>query len=48
MYLSSQLFFETPHKTLKFQEPRKVSAATDKKYKHGRVEVSLLYFPVCF
>ena len=30
MYLSSQLFFETPRKTLKFQEPRKVNAATDK------------------
>ena len=31
MYLSSQLSFETPRKTLKFQEPRKVNAATDKK-----------------
>lgn len=31
MYLSSQLFLENPRKTLKFQEPRKVNAATDKK-----------------
>ena len=40
LYLSSQLFCKTPHKTLKFQQ--KIAPAADKKYKlnkHNRMEV---------
>ena len=43
IYLSSQLFFQSTHKTLKI--PRKIAATVDKNVnKHGRVEVSFFGF----
>ena len=46
MYLSNQPFFETPHKTLKFQEQLLLLQARNIK-KHSRVEMHLFCFSTC-